>query len=242
MPSQVIEVDISTALSTQKQIDIKAILGVPCESLTIQQLDAYVTATLWIGGDKITLTEGSKIHRQLDRIGLTTVGTSSNKLKLYVSTLQSLEQVTQPAIAQYLASDPAYIDSQKGFPRMDSAGNLLIGTSISAGTLVTLAARTSNSQSSDINCANIKSMLLFLYASAKTGTSPTLNVYVEFQDPCSLGWTTQYSFTQLTDITAAPVAVSLTLYGYVYRIRWEIGGTATPGYTFSVGYVAKGLG
>lgn len=70
-----------------------------------------------------------------------------------------------------------------------------------------------------------------LLASAKTGTTPTLDCL--FEDSVDgVTWYTHTAFTQLVDNGSAIKRLSaFSRYG---RITTTIGGTATPGYTYSV--------
>lgn len=88
---------------------------------------------------------------------------------------------------------------------------------------------------------------LFVNVSAVSGTTPTLAVRVQVQDPVSSSWvdlpgaaTANITATGLTLLTiypgatvAANSAVSLPL-PRTWRLAWTIGGT-TPSFTFSVG-------
>ena len=74
----------------------------------------------------------------------------------------------------------------------------------------------------------------FINVSAASGTTPTLVVRVQVQDPVSTGWIDLPGAA-----TASITGVSLTLLTVTnlprtYRLAWVIGGT-TPSFTFSVG-------
>jgi len=79
-----------------------------------------------------------------------------------------------------------------------------------------------------------QTVVFFFNVSAVSGTSPTLNLYVDIQDPASLNWTNQYTFSTIvtTGLYYQPLQVQSTK----YRIRWVVGGTS-PSFTFSVGVV-----
>lgn len=92
-------------------------------------------------------------------------------------------------------------------------------------------------------------VMLFLNASVVTGTTPSLTVRVQVQDPVSAAWVDLpgASFAAITAVTAAPLLLAIDL-GLVavanaavnmalprtWRLAWVISGT-TPSFTFSVG-------
>lgn len=78
-------------------------------------------------------------------------------------------------------------------------------------------------------------LLLFLNVTAASGTSPTLNVKVQAQDPAG-NWYDILSFTQAT--AATKEAKQLSIFGDKIKVVYTIGGT-TPSFTFSVTAVAK---
>jgi len=79
-----------------------------------------------------------------------------------------------------------------------------------------------------------QTVVFFINVTAVSGTSPTLNLYVDIQDPASLNWANQYAFPQITAVGLyyQPLQVQSTK----YRVRWVVGGTS-PSFTFSVGVV-----
>ena len=85
--------------------------------------------------------------------------------------------------------------------------------------------------------AFFKEANLFLKVTAVEGTSPTLNVVVETQDPVGGTWETLSSFTQATAGGTEMKTIAGNL-GYKLAIKYTIGGT-TPSFTFSVGAVFK---
>ena len=80
---------------------------------------------------------------------------------------------------------------------------------------------------------------LVLDVTAQTGTSPTLDVSLQTSDD-NTNWRTLKSYTQ---VTAAPNNQHLSSGGLdrYFRVSWVIGGSATPGYTFSVGVLGGEL-
>lgn len=81
--------------------------------------------------------------------------------------------------------------------------------------------------------------ILFLDVSAASGTTPSLTVALQVQDPISLKWCQIAVFTAQTAATGAtPIApIALELYGSNYRASWTVSGT-TPSFTFSLCAIA----
>ncbi|HLJ67751.1 MAG TPA: hypothetical protein VKX16_10375 [Chloroflexota bacterium] len=145
-------------------------------------------------------------------------------------------------------------DSINGLPvrLCDQNGNFL--NTATRTIVVPSAAYTANGTSATQQPPPSASELLFLLRlSAVSGTTPTLNVYVDVSDD---GGTTWFQAAQLgpSNIAAAPAnnpypsTYLLTMspgnangsWGDTYRIRWVITGT-TPSYTFQVTQIAKQL-
>jgi hypothetical protein len=74
----------------------------------------------------------------------------------------------------------------------------------------------------------------FLDVTAVAGTAPTLDLYIDIQDPCSGKWVNQDKFPQVTAVGTYALAVYVR--SNRYAVRWVLGGT-TPSFTFSVGVV-----
>lgn len=145
------------------------------------------------------------------------------------------------------------VDGAKSFPIWGAGGSIgvsgtvtaTVGTSISGGTISPLtvagasaeasAARTtSGSSAAALTNASGRSAHFFVNVTAATGTSPTLVVRVQIQDPVSSNWidlpgaaTASITGTGLTLLTVNNLPRT-------YRLAWTIGGT-TPSFTFSVG-------
>jgi hypothetical protein len=76
--------------------------------------------------------------------------------------------------------------------------------------------------------------VLEVNVSAASGTTPTLDLTVEWSPDGGTTWykaDTPDAFTQIT--AAKQVVKSFTLKGTSYRVVWTIGGT-TPSFTFDV--------
>jgi hypothetical protein len=116
------------------------------------------------------------------------------------------------------------------------------GVSVEASTAKTVTATGTTITNNSAN-----GLMLFVNVSVVSGTSPTLAVRLQVQDPVSALWVdvpgaatasiTTVSTTLLTVATGVtPVANVAVNYPVprVYRVAWTIGGT-TPSFTFSVG-------
>jgi len=77
-------------------------------------------------------------------------------------------------------------------------------------------------------------VVFFLNVTSVGGTNPTLDVYIDIQDPASGAWVNHDKFPTVTAPTT--LALALPVRAVKYRIRWVLGGT-TPSFTFSIGVV-----
>ena len=105
-------------------------------------------------------------------------------------------------------------------------------TIASAGTTVTKEFR---------ELSNFENAAFFLDVTAISGTTPTLDVTIQVQDPISNKWSTLATFPQQTAVTAAspgrpPVLSALP--GVNYRAQFVVGGTG-PSVSFSLGVVLR---
>jgi len=118
--------------------------------------------------------------------------------------------------------------------------NDLIAIRTKTATLRASSATAANGDSklTPVKVTQFKEGEFFLDVTAKSGTSPTLNVVIVTKDPVSGKWFTLVSFTQATDVTTERKVVTGNL-GAFLAATWTIGGTATPTFTFSVGAVLK---
>lgn len=96
---------------------------------------------------------------------------------------------------------------------------------------------TGNSHSDPKKVLRFREGTFFLRATAKSGTSPTLDVKVVSKDPGGDYWYQLAAFTQLTDVGGELKAVAANL-GEYCSIEYTIGGT-TPSWTFYVYGVFK---
>lgn len=121
-------------------------------------------------------------------------------------------------------------------------------------TLVSSAARATSDTTSWFPMGRYDRLVIFLNVSARSGTSPTLNVYFQNQLPDGSTADDLISFTQKTntgservyyfeannttpaaptDATLAAGSVKAGLIGPFCRLKWVIGGT-NPSFTFSI--------
>lgn len=120
-----------------------------------------------------------------------------------------------------------------------------VGTSISGGTISPLTVAGVSAEASSAKTANGNSAAaqtnasgtnayFIVNVSAFSGTSPTLVVRVQIQDPVSSAWV-DLPGAATPSITGVGVTLlSVNNLPRTYRMAWAIGGT-TPSFTFSVG-------
>jgi hypothetical protein len=77
-------------------------------------------------------------------------------------------------------------------------------------------------------------IVFYVDVTSVSGTNPTLDVYIDIQDPLSKKWVNQDKFPTVNSITT--LALALPVRSTKYRVRWVLGGT-NPSFTFSVGVV-----
>jgi hypothetical protein len=83
---------------------------------------------------------------------------------------------------------------------------------------------------------DIGSMAVYLYAKNIAGSSPTLNVTLEYSWNNSTWVASGFAFTQVTTSTNSHEAklFSTNVYGPYMRVKVVIGGTSTPSYDITV--------
>jgi len=77
-------------------------------------------------------------------------------------------------------------------------------------------------------------VVFFINVTAVSGTTPTLNIYIDIQDPISGAWAQQDASPQITSPQMLPMAEPVR--STKYRVRWVVGGTS-PSFTISVNVV-----
>ena len=103
-------------------------------------------------------------------------------------------------------------------------------------TILASAARTTTSQTAVQSTPQTASVLAVkLAVTAHSGTTPTLDVTLEWSDDSTTFYAADPSdaFTQVTTTDATKVKTFARKAPY-YRVKWTIAGT-TPSYTFAVG-------
>jgi hypothetical protein len=104
-------------------------------------------------------------------------------------------------------------------------------------TLLASAARTASGNTSDIDVGRFIGGEICLDVTAVSGTSPTLDVYIEGKDQLSGKYKVLCSQTGITAVGTWWFTIYPLLFKYI-RVRWDIGGTS-PSFTFSVGLEGK---
>jgi hypothetical protein len=100
--------------------------------------------------------------------------------------------------------------------------------------VVASAARTTTGTSGTLDAPEGFDLVLSASVTAASGTTPTLDLSVEWSSDGGTTWYTADPVDTFTQITAASARVKrFTAKGTEYRIRWTIGGT-TPSFTFAV--------
>lgn len=122
-----------------------------------------------------------------------------------------------------------------------------VGTSINGGTISPLTVAGSSAEASSAKTASGNSAAgltnasgrnahFIVNVSASGGTSPTLVVRVQIQDPVSSAWVDLPGAATGTITGNGATLLSVNNLPRTYRLAWVIGGT-TPSFTFSVGYL-----
>lgn len=104
-------------------------------------------------------------------------------------------------------------------------------------TLLASAARTTTPGDTAVLNASVgNAVSLLLSTTAKTGTTPTLTCTVQwsFDKTTWFAGPTGDNFTAVNDTAVVTEFKDVVLRAPYLRVHYVIGGTATPGYTFSV--------
>jgi hypothetical protein len=92
----------------------------------------------------------------------------------------------------------------------------------------------------DRSIGDARQITLFLDVTASGGTSPTLDIVIQQQDPVSGKWfalDTPAAFAQATGVTTE--AIDVVCNALRLRAQCTIGGSATPNFTFTLGGVGS---
>lgn len=156
---------------------------------------------------------------------------------------------TQELKGQVLGTDA---NGDTKLVKVDASGNLIL-SSLPIGTndigqilsgykeevVLANATRTVSGNSAEFDCSNYKEAVVFLDVTLASGTTPTLDVKFQTQDPISLKW---FDFAELTFtqaiVTTTEMKTKANLIGKKLRCVYDITGT-TPSFDFSVGLVLK---
>lgn len=103
-------------------------------------------------------------------------------------------------------------------------------------TLFKSAEKTSSSQTGAIDVSDSDEMSIYLDVTVVSGTTPTLDVVIQ-DSPDGSKWYDKESFTQATGVTGE--AKRITNFGKFVRVKYTIGGTDTPTFTFEVKAVGR---
>ncbi len=99
------------------------------------------------------------------------------------------------------------------------------------------AAETASGNTSDIDISHILHAAVCVDVTAASGTSPTLDLYLEGKDTLSGKYNTIWNPSQITSVTTVWTELTDLPYKYI-RLRWVIGGT-DPSFTFSAAAEVK---
>jgi hypothetical protein len=122
------------------------------------------------------------------------------------------------------------------------AGAGITGGTISPLTIVGVSAEASSAKTATGNSAAAQTNAsgrngyFIVNVSASSGTTPTLVVRVQIQDPVSSTWVDLPGAATNSITGNGATLLAVTNLPRVYRLAWVIGGT-TPSFTFSVGFV-----
>lgn len=122
-------------------------------------------------------------------------------------------------------------------PSQDSQGRYVGDREAFSGATVASAARTANGNGSSFSTAGIDSLEATLVISARSGTTPTLDVVLQTStDGGSTFYDLSPAFPQQNATTSGVGRVIAGL-GEVSRWKWTVGGT-TPSFTFAISATA----
>jgi hypothetical protein len=103
--------------------------------------------------------------------------------------------------------------------------------------LVPSGARTASGSTTDIDVGRFMCAEICLDVTAVSGTSPSLDVYIEGKDQMSGKYKVLFSQTGINAVSTYWFTITTLAFKYI-RVRWVISGTS-PSFTFSVGLEGK---
>jgi hypothetical protein len=97
--------------------------------------------------------------------------------------------------------------------------------------------------SGPLSVSGFKELAVDINISGKQGTSPTIQFFIDRIDAANVAnnlWTSS-SFTTSPQAVSKDLGAGLSSQSLagIIQYRWVIGGTSTPGWTFSVSLIAK---
>lgn len=123
-------------------------------------------------------------------------------------------------------------------PSQDSQGRYVPDNETSTAAALASAARTTSTNGSSFSTAGLQSLNATLVITATTGTDETLDVVLQTSADGTNFYDLAPAFPQQTATTAGVSRVIDGL-GSTSRWKWTIGGTDTPGFTFSISATAE---
>jgi len=127
---------------------------------------------------------------------------------------------------------------------LDSSNNVNVDTQLKAGyanymnvTILNAQAITSNGNSSNIDVGGYPYVFVFIYVSAVSGTSPSLNVYLNAVDEVSNASVSIASVTNITTTGTYYISANGLAVRYV-NVSWTVSGTS-PSFTTTITLKAK---
>jgi hypothetical protein len=138
---------------------------------------------------------------------------------------------------------PATMNVNIQYP-LDSNNNVNVDVQSKAGyapymnaTILNAQAITANGSSSNIDVGGYPYVFVFVYVSAVSGTSPSLNVYLNAYDEVSGQSVSIASVTNITSTGTYYISASGLAVRYV-NVSWTVGGTS-PSFTVTITLKAK---
>jgi len=127
---------------------------------------------------------------------------------------------------------------------LDSSNNLNVDTQLKAGyanymnvTILNAQVITANGNSSNIDVGGYPYVFVFIYVSAVSGTSPSLNVYLNAVDEVSNASVSIASVTNITATGTYYISANGLAVRYV-NVSWAVSGTS-PSFTTTITLKAK---
>jgi len=98
------------------------------------------------------------------------------------------------------------------------------------------------SGNSEVVMLPTRDLILVVDITAVQGTLPTLDVVVQEFDPASGTYFDLPAPAQLTGVTTMrhTILAATNPFGPMIRLKWTLGGTATPGFTFTASFMSMG--